>query len=166
MATIWKSLTGPFTCTGCGTAYELCPDASTDGVQLLCWICNTARIEAIWAARGCTVSPIDGLWTVTFRLPGEARVDRYAPSVYGCEDYGVPRTSHATRQAAFAAVVLAARDALAVSVTAPDGHVVLTWDKGQDVWITWGLVADSVTRYRQLAAARWAADQLTPATTH
>lgn len=160
----WSTLLGLFTCTGCRrTHLDPCGGAakSSDGVHQLCWICNTARVEALWAGRN-PQPPRPGRWHVTYRLPGTPRLDRYAPAMYGTVDYGDPRSSHGTRQASFAWAVLAARTAVAVSVTDPAGQLVLTWDHGQNVWCTWGLVADALTRYDQLAAARWAADQLSP----
>lgn len=161
---IWRALTGPFTCTGCTRNMILDNDASQsdDGLYQLCRTCNRARVLALWADRDAQ-PPRPGRWHVTARLLGEPRLDRHTPYIYGDEDYGVPRTSHTTRQGAFAAAVLAARTANAVSVTDPAGETVLTWSRGYpDVWATWGLVCDATTRYYQLAAARWAADLLSP----
>lgn len=58
---MWRGLSGPFTCTGCGGQFILCPDATqtVDGTRKLCRDCNLARLDDIWDARPA------GLYAVT-----------------------------------------------------------------------------------------------------
>jgi hypothetical protein len=50
---VWRTLSGPFMCTGCGGRFILCPDAmqTVDGARKLCRVCNTARLDDFWDAQ-------------------------------------------------------------------------------------------------------------------
>lgn len=50
---VWRMLPGPFTCTGCGGRFILCPDAmqTVDGSRKLCRGCNAARLDDFWDAQ-------------------------------------------------------------------------------------------------------------------
>jgi hypothetical protein len=64
MATTWRGLSGPFTCTSCGKHVIHCSGGAMqtlDGSQKQCRDCVQQRIDAAWAAKP------DGVYTVNVR---------------------------------------------------------------------------------------------------